>query len=255
MMGCIRKQRVSVEVQTVKSQGPRQTMEDTSCVEPIGDNLLMLCVFDGHGGLDVASMCAKRAHVIMKSLISSNPDMSICLRLLYKRLDEEARLMDRPTVGATAAIAIITKDRVWFSNCGDTMIALKMKNGSVCYVSQDHKVENERARLEAAGGIITTFGGCSRIFGTLNIARSIGDVYMKSFVISDPFVTATSFPKTEIDWIMLASDGLWDVYNPVEVSQDLERFDRDLRKLSNNAYKKGSMDNITIVQALFQPML
>ena len=246
--------KVSIEVKSIKAQGPRPSMEDNICIQSIGENLLMLAVFDGHGGADVANMCVDRAPVIMKRLVQSNPEMSICLRLLYKELDEEARLLNVPQVGSTAVIVIVTQDRIWFSNCGDAMAAIKTHDGKVRYMSQDHKVENEVGRIEALGGVVTRFGGCARIYGTLNIARSIGDHYLKAFVTSDPYVTATSFPKADIDWVIIASDGLWDVYEPDELSRDLVAHKYGVQEMTTSAYSKGSMDNISIIYSKFTPI-
>lgn len=255
MMAFKKNIKVSIDVHTIKAQGPRATMEDRYVVQSLGDNLLMMAVFDGHGGDEVAQMCIEKSPEIMKGLIRSNPDMSVCFRILYKTLDDEAKKLNTPTCGCTAAIAVITKDRIWFSNCGDAMIAVKLRDNSVKFFSQDHKVENERARIEGLGGMITTYGGCARIYGTLNIARSIGDHYMKQFVISDPYVTATSFPKADIDWLMVASDGLWDVYNPEQLSVDLSKHNNDLKELIQSAYTRGSMDNITCVFSAFKPVI
>ena len=141
---------------------------------------------------------------------------------------------------------------MWFSNCGDAMIAMKTRNGNVRYMSQDHKVENEKARIESLGGIVTYNTGCARIYGTLNIARSIGDHFLKAFVISDPYVTATTFPKAEIEWISIASDGLWDVYTPMDYADDIK--ENSLNTVLNNTFARGSMDNVTIIHAEFKDL-
>lgn len=244
--------RVSIDVRTVKAQGPREYMEDYSCVEDISNGRVFMGVFDGHGGTEVAKMCAEQAPMMMKNLLATNPDVSECMRLLYKQLDDKASELDH-NVGCTAAMALIVKDRIWFSNCGDAMIAVKMRNGDVYYVTQDHKVENEKDRVESLGGMITYWGGCARIYGTLNIARSIGDHFMKTYVISDPYVTATSCMKSEIEWITLATDGLWDVYTPEQLNETLESSETyNLPELLRSCYMRGSRDNVTIIHAAFK---
>lgn len=245
--------RVSIDVRTVKAQGPRDYMEDCSCVEDLSNGRVFIGVFDGHGGIAVAQMCADQAPKIMKELLATNPDVSECMRLLYKQLDEKAEELDQ-NVGCTAAIALIMNNRIWFSNCGDAMIAIKMRNGEVNFVTQDHKVENEKERVESLGGVVTYWGGCARIYGTLNIARSIGDHFMKTYVISDPYVTATSCMKSEIEWITLATDGLWDVYTPTQLDESLQAQEMSLPELLRACYMRGSTDNVTIVQAAFKPI-
>lgn len=246
-----RTQKVNLEIKTIKAQGPRATMEDRCCVNSFGGDKILVGVFDGHGGDQVAQMCIEKACVKLVQLASGNPDMSENLRKLYKCLDEEAKELDTPQVGSTAAMVVVTKDRLWFSNCGDAMIAMKTRNGVIRFVSQDHKVENEKDRLQALGGVVTNWGGCARIYGTLNIARSIGDHYMKTFVISEPYVNATTCPKSEIEWIIVASDGLWDVFEPSQVDTSLRASNYNLNDLVNEAYKRGSTDNITIAFMAF----
>jgi serine/threonine protein phosphatase PrpC len=118
-------------------------------------------------------------------------------------------------------------------------------------MSQDHKVEREKARLEGLGGLITYNDGCARIYGTLNIARSIGDHYLKDFVISDPYVTSLTYSKSKIDWLIIASDGLWDVFNPIRVSSILSDNQNNLETLVKESYLNGSTDNISIAFVLF----
>jgi serine/threonine protein phosphatase PrpC len=225
-------------------------MEDRLCVERLSDGTIFIGVFDGHGGDEVAQMCIEQGPKIMNILLLSNPDVSACIRLLYKQLDQKASLMSH-TVGTTAAVVLIRKDRIWFSNCGDAMIVAKPHASYARYMSQDHKVEREKARLEGLGGLITYNDGCARIYGTLNIARSIGDHYLKDFVISDPYVTSLTYSKSKIDWLIIASDGLWDVFNPIRVSSILSDNQNNLETLVKESYLNGSTDNISIAFVLF----
>lgn len=245
--------RVSIDVKSYKAQGPRATMEDVSCIKTLDGGRIFMGVFDGHGGIEVAQMCADNAPGMMNDLMKVNPDMSECLRLLYKRLDDKA-LECGTHVGCTAAIAVITQDRVWFSNAGDAMIAMKLRNGNATFVSENHKVENEKERIQRLGGLVTYYDGCARIYGSLNIARSIGDHSLKAFVWSDPYVTATSCLKSNIEWILMASDGLWDVLEPNDVEEYLQE-SSSLNKLANDCYRRGSMDNIAIIHATFKPLV
>lgn len=242
-----------ITINTIKAQGPRPTMEDRLCVERLSEGTIFIGVFDGHGGDEVAQMCIEYGPKLMNNLLLSNPDVSSCIRLLYKQLDQKASLMSR-TVGSTAAIVLIRKDRIWFSNCGDAMIAVKPRASYARYMSQDHKVEREKERLESLGGLITYHDGCARIYGTLNIARSIGDHHLKDFVISDPYVTSLTYSKSKIDWLLIASDGLWDVFNPIRVSSILSDNQNDLASLVKESYLNGSTDNISIAFVLFNEL-
>lgn len=50
----------------------------------------------------------------------------------------------------------------------------------------------------------------ARVLGVLAMSRSIGDSYLKPYVSSEPEVTVTDRTE-EDDFLILASDGLWDV--------------------------------------------
>ena len=49
------------------------------------------------------------------------------------------------------------------------------------------------------------------MFGMLAMSRAIGDSYLKPFVISDPEVRVVERKDGEDEFLILASDGLWDV--------------------------------------------
>lgn len=136
----------------------------------------------------------------------------------------------------------------------------------------DHKPnrEDERARIEAEGGKITEWHGY-QVFGVLSTSRSIGDRYLKPWIIPIPEVTIV--PREEDECLVLASDGLWDVLsneeacnvarkqlllwhkkNIIDSSSDERRGDSSdpaaqaaAEYLTKLALQKGSSDNITVI--------
>ena len=80
-------------------------------------------------------------------------------------------------------------------------------------LSVDRKATDpeEVARIASVGGFVTN----GRVLGTLAVARAIGDITLKEAgntpaVISSPDIAAFK-PEENDDFIILASDGLWDV--------------------------------------------
>lgn len=74
--------------------------------------------------------------------------------------------------------------------------------------------DDETKRIEAAGGRVIYWDGY-RVGGLLALSRSIGDRYLKRYVVSEPEVMCLQ--RTEEDeCLILASDGLWNV-----ISNDL----------------------------------
>ena len=51
----------------------------------------------------------------------------------------------------------------------------------------------------------------ARVFGVLAMSRAIGDSYLKPYVIPDPEVRVLERKDGEDEFLILASDGLWDV--------------------------------------------
>ena len=87
-------------------------------------------------------------------------------------------------------------------------------------VSSDHRPDKpeEKLRIEASGGFVTTTGSYPRVNGELAVSRSIGDVKLKKFgVISDPEFSDW-LPISENErFIVLASDGIFEKVTPQEV--------------------------------------
>jgi protein phosphatase 2C len=73
---------------------------------------------------------------------------------------------------------------------------------------------DELERIQAAGGRVIYWDG-ARVFGMLAMSRAIGDGYLKPFVISDPEVRVVERNDGEDEFLILASDGLWDVVSNV----------------------------------------
>jgi serine/threonine protein phosphatase PrpC len=237
------------------TQGRREYMEDTYAQE---ENIMG--VFDGHGGDQVAKMCASIFIHTLKQELKLTPEPSIAIREVFRKLDLVAKDLPRQ-MGCTAQIAFITNNRIWFANCGDSMAVVKLNNGETLLASQDHKVEYESVRIRKLGGIITYDDGCARINRMLNIGRSIGDYHLKQFVISTPFITSIPYHKN-IEYIILGTDGLFDVFTKDLLDKEIQKtkaicremgmnqkdtIDIITRTLVEQALVRGSMDNITVI--------
>jgi serine/threonine protein phosphatase PrpC len=240
----------------ITAKGPRDYMEDTYTVDNVGlkKTIKFLGVFDGHGGSVVSEMLKKSfSSIFTQSLLRFNGDIAVALRNSFSLVDQLADLNNSPTTGSTAAISLIDKDKVWFANAGDSMSMVIYNDGTSEMMSFEHKVGNESEikRMERSGGVITYDDGVARIFRTLNVSRSIGDHYMKTYVISDPFIKVIK--RNKVKYIVIASDGIWDVYNNLTLTTDIEDCllnnskEDMLKEIVNRAYNKGSMDNITLM--------
>ncbi|OQU87413.1 hypothetical protein SORBI_3003G275501, partial [Sorghum bicolor] len=199
-------------------------------------------VYDGHGGSEVANYCGDRIHVVLREALGRAAaarglsgelggiqelwEKAFCE--CFQRVDDEvsgeaSRFMlaggvsearyepvAAHDVGSTAVVALVCSSHVIVANCGDSRVVL-CRGKEPMALSVDHKPDrqDERARIEAAGGHVVNWHG-HRVEGVLAMSRSIGDRYIKPFIIPKPEVRVV--PRTNgDDCLILASDGLWDV--------------------------------------------
>lgn len=90
------------------------------------------------------------------------------------------------------------------------------------------EVPEERKRIESAGGVVIK----NRLFSDLAVSRAFGDAQYKkpwaeaNYISSEPFINRVPLDMTD-EFIIIASDGLWDVFKYQEavdfVSDFLER--------------------------------
>jgi protein phosphatase 2C len=74
-----------------------------------------------------------------------------------------------------------------------------------------------QARVVGLGGKVVLKGGSHRIMGLLAMSRAIGDHFLRPFVIPEPETQAIA-RTAEDELLLLASDGLWDVFSSQEAT-------------------------------------
>jgi protein phosphatase 2C family protein 2/3 len=189
--------------------------------------------------------------------------------------------------GTTAITAYIQADLLVVANIGDSRAVL-CRSGRALDASIDHKPgrKEERERIEALGGRVgiteedafrVTPRACAclwacvsagrplRVFpGGLSVSRTIGDISMKqpagsALVSSEPELFETRLTAAD-EFLILACDGTWDVMSSAQaidfVRGVLFRSNNDAgvasRALANEAFKRGSTDNISCVVVVFE---
>lgn len=201
-------------------------------------------VYDGHGGTQVANYCRDRIHCALVEEIGnvknylSSASMEGNQQLQWEKtftscflkvddeiggkgtkgtiegLGEVSDATFEPvapeTVGSTAVVALVCSSHIIVANSGDSRAVLYRGKESMA-LSIDHKPnrEDEYARIEASGGKVIQWNG-HRVFGVLAMSRSIGDRYLKPWIIPEPEVMFVPRARDD-ECLILASDGLWDV--------------------------------------------
>lgn len=212
-------------------QGWRITMEDAHAMvleldESPESHNAFFAVYDGHGGSAVAKFAGENVHrrlVNEEAYKQGNYDEA--LKRAFLGADEEMLANpahSRDPSGCTAVAALITKDKIYVANSGDSRAVLSEK-GEAKALSFDHKPTNEgeRARITAAGGYIE-YG---RVNGNLALSRALGDFEFKKnynlpaekqVITADPEITVHD--RTDDDeFVVVACDGIWDCLSSQQV--------------------------------------
>lgn len=263
-------------------QGWRISMEDAhACVldlqaegeggkpTPPDQRLSFFGVYDGHGGDKVAIYTGENLHkIVAKQDAFKEGDLKKALQDGFLATDR-AILSDpkyeEEVSGCTASVGIISKDKIYIANSGDSRSVLGIK-GRAKPLSYDHKPQNEteKARIQAAGGFVD-FG---RVNGNLALSRAIGDFeFKKSADLPPEHQIVTAFPDVQIhdineddEFLVIACDGIWDcqssqaviefVRRGIAAKQDLSAICENMMDncLASNSDTGGvGCDNMTIV--------
>lgn len=135
--------------------------------------------------------------------------------------------------GCTANVLCIHNDKLYFANAGDSRSVL-CRNGQAFAMSTDHKpnIPVELKRIEKAGGWVSD----GRILGNLNLSRGLGDSEYKVDAKLKPEDQIMSYlpdvkidkKSDDIDFIVIACDGIWDCKTNQEVCDFfLDRFNKE----------------------------
>lgn len=259
----------------------RKSMEDAQVVIPdfMGfKGCFYLAVFDGHAGKQSSAACAAHLHELVAENIASNvkPTIAENLALSFEQMDEMLKKLNVQHSGTTAAVAVSgflkqgsnndltnyepeLERRLWMANVGDARGICGVESGDqweARRLTYDHKGsdEHERKRISNAGGIVLH----NRVNGMLAVTRSLGDLFMKEYVVGSPYTTNT-LVNGSLKAVVVASDGLWDVCSDQEAVDIVRQSTSNgmsaqecSAQLLEHAVQQLSADNLTVVVALFK---
>ncbi|CAF97401.1 unnamed protein product, partial [Tetraodon nigroviridis] len=162
-------------------------------------------------------------------------------------------------VGTTCLVALLSDKELTVANVGDSRGVLCDKNGNAVPLSHDHKPYQlkERKRIKKAGGFIS-FNGSWRVQGILAMSRSLGDYPLKNLnvVIPDPDIMSFDLDKLQPQFMILATDGLWDTFSNDEAVRFIrERLDEPhfgAKSIVLQSFYRGCPDNITVMVVKFK---
>eukprot|EP00924_Labyrinthula_sp_SR-Ha-C_P014908 snap_masked-scaffold_9-processed-gene-1.24-mRNA-1 protein AED:1.00 eAED:1.00 QI:0/0/0/0/1/1/2/0/334 len=235
----------------------------------------MVGVFDGHGGSACADFVARRLAIRIEESFTMQEHWENgekLLKVLFDEVDKEfctAAEKSSNFSGSCGTVCLVRKGEMLIANVGDCnafYVPVEVKYRKGVELTSEHRAScsNEQKRIENAGGKV--IGG--RIY-SLEPSRSFGDIDVKyklqgekKCLISEPYVKREKiltniYNKQYRSFILVASDGIWDVLNISQISKVIKdglktnKTCDDLSKtILEKAKTKGSMDDITLVLVL-----
>merc|ERR1712000_457742 len=245
-------------------QGKRPYMEDTYSTYFSSSGISYFGVYDGHGNDHVSKYLASNLlGNVHDSFMNQNGSLTEriekSLKESFMKTNEQYKTFAKKnrsnwgSGGSTGVVAAIYKD----------------ENSQVYPMSEDHKPDSpkEKERIEKSGGFVTIPPrGPARLNGILATSRAFGDFDLEPQITAYPDIVDIIIGKMnesgsfELDsnWdsnsamLILASDGLFDVYGSQEASAFAIRKRKSKMSPSKvsewftqSAYDRGSSDNIT----------
>ncbi|KAJ8368787.1 hypothetical protein SKAU_G00088150 [Synaphobranchus kaupii] len=254
-------------------QGRRDHMEDrfevlTDVVNKSHPSIFG--IFDGHGGEAAAEYVKTHLPEVLKQHLlayekeKENSILSYPAILEQHILSVDKEMLDKLSAsydeaGTTCLIALLSDKELTVANVGDSRGVLCDKDGNAIALSHDHKPYQlkERKRIKRAGGFIS-FNGSWRVQGILAMSRSLGDYPLKNLnvIIPDPDILAFDLDKLQPEFMILASDGLWDAFSNEEAVRFIkERLDEPhfgAKSIVLQSFYRGCPDNITVMVIKFK---
>jgi len=214
----------------------------------------LFCVYDGHGdgGEEVAAHTMGQVEMRLQRHPQYESDIAKAFKETFLSIDstlKDALSIDSRFCGCTACLVLIRDNTLYMSNIGDSRAVMsrrtplknfrlhpknapkkKIFRREAIPLTQDQNPDlpSERERIEKSGGYVSASpepGVSSRVWVDesntylgLAMSRSVGDTFLKkSGVIAEPVVTSRELLVEEDEFIVLASDGVWEYIDSDEV--------------------------------------
>ncbi|KFK23516.1 hypothetical protein AALP_AAs67696U000400 [Arabis alpina] len=244
-------------------RGRREAMEDrfSAITNLQGDRKQAIFgVYDGHGGVKAAEFAANNLDKnVLEEVVAVGKRDESEIKDAVKRgymTTDAAFLKAKDVKGGSCCVTAMFRDgNLVVANAGDCRAVMSL-GGVAQALSSDHRPsrDDERKRIETTGGYVDTFHGVWRIQGSLAVSRGIGDAQLKKWVIAEP---ETKILRIDMDheFLILASDGLWDKVSNQEAVDIARPFcvgtEESLllacKKLVDLSASRGSSDDISVM--------
>ncbi|EOA26376.1 hypothetical protein CARUB_v10023353mg [Capsella rubella] len=243
-------------------RGRRAAMEDrfSAITNLHGDRKQAIFgVYDGHGGVKAAEFAAKNLDKNVVEEVGGKRDESEIADAVKRGylMTDAAFLKEIDVKGGSCCVtALVSEGNLVVANAGDCRAVMSV-GGVAKALTSDHRPsrDDERKRIETTGGYVDTFHGVWRIQGSLAVSRGIGDAQLKKWVIAEP-ETKISRIEQDHEFLILASDGLWDkvsnqeavdIARPLCLGTEEPLLLAACKKLVDLSASRGSSDDISVM--------
>ncbi|XP_072996792.1 probable protein phosphatase 2C 32 [Typha latifolia] len=242
----------------------RLEMEDRhlAAVDLRGDSQMgIFGIFDGHGGKKAAEFASENMGELIINEVQKREEEANCseieeaVRIGYLKTDSEF-LKEEVGGGTCCVTALVRKGDLVVSNAGDCRAVLS-RAGKAEALTSDHRPSrnDERDRIESMGGFVDFCRGLWRLQGSLAVSRGIGDSHLKQWVTPEPETKILRINQ-DCEFLILASDGLWDkvsnqeavdIARPSCIGKDKSSPLSASKKLAELSTSRGSVDDVSVM--------
>ena len=262
-------------------------MEDRCTVYLNGNGLSFFGVYDGHGGTNAAGYAKEHLHKNFFKAQDETTGERLEYAFLKTDEDFLAdSQFKKDYSGTTAVVAVIdaNEKKLYIANAGDSR-AMLIRNGKVLLATEDREPKDEeKKRIKSAGGRVSG-GKIWSLLENSVLLNTIGNRHFKKdgkVIMLKPDIYEENMENGDI--LILASDGVWDIMKAGKAAKFVrKKFDENkideedltekqilkegaereeevkyeesnneqaklvARALCNEAYERGSTDNISVL--------
>jgi serine/threonine protein phosphatase PrpC len=208
----------------------RENMEDRILIDNFiasnGRDIQIFAVIDGHGGSDAAQYIKDN----LTNHLKNNIDKTKKFRKAVIQTFHDLNSSIKGSSGATLSLYLIVtrengKVMRYVANVGDSSIYGFKSDWKSRRISHDHKhnLKSERERLsnhKDYNGVDGEYVVHKNSSSMLAMSRAIGDNGFGDLITAEPYVARLN---TDYEYVVLGSDGLWDVVSSKWVGKELEK--------------------------------
>jgi protein phosphatase 1L len=216
----------------------------------------MFGLFDGHAGGRCSTHLAGNLSNVLIQEESFTVNLPLALKRSFYTANEQFLKNAEKNKwhdGSTGNVAVIRDGKLTVANVGDSRAVL-ISNGRALQMSNDHKPTNpeEQKRIAGFGGAVVYCMGVARVNKVLAVSRAFGNRTLRQVIRPDAELMQRELVPGD-DFLVMASDGLWDVLRNKDVSDVcyssyLQRRPQAIAdELVHLALARGSMDNVTCI--------